>query len=82
MKESDGLDRICPGMWTAEATIFILIAQVLAVFNIEKAGDDCGNVVEPDVEYGTGMIRQASRPILGLSEHPDSDLPSHPSDFF
>jgi hypothetical protein len=49
-------------MWTAEATIFIVIAQVLAVFNIGKATDDCGNVVEPDVVYGTGMIRQASRP--------------------
>jgi hypothetical protein len=37
--------------------LFILIATVLAVFKIEKAVDDDGNIVEPSLEYTSGFLR-------------------------
>jgi hypothetical protein len=49
--------RICPGKFFAAETLFILIATTLAVFKIDKAIDDEGNVVEPLPEYTSGFLR-------------------------
>jgi len=51
--------RICPGKELADASLFISIAMSLAVFNISKAKDASGNVVELQYEYTNGII---SRP--------------------
>lgn len=42
--------RICPGRHLADATIFIVIASLLSVFNIKKRGDTGG----PDMYPFTG----------------------------
>ncbi|KAG8420630.1 hypothetical protein J3459_010888 [Metarhizium acridum] len=51
--------RVCPGRYLVDATLFLTIAQFLAVFDISKALDDEGKEIEPVV---------ASR--LGLIDHP------------
>ncbi|KAJ7155817.1 cytochrome P450 [Mycena filopes] len=48
--------RICPGRHLASASLFITIASILATFNIERATDADGNVVEPTCEYVPGLI--------------------------
>lgn len=59
--------RICPGKELADASIYIAIAQVLAVFNIGKAKDASGNTVEPLYEYTPGVIRCVQLPTFFLS---------------
>ena len=39
--------RICPGLDMGYESMWIIVASVLAVFTIEKARDEHGNVVTP-----------------------------------
>ncbi|KAF4446721.1 hypothetical protein F53441_9654 [Fusarium austroafricanum] len=48
--------RACPGRWIAEQTMFLSIAQTLAVFNIEKALDHDGKDIEVKYEQLPGVI--------------------------
>ncbi|KAF4334154.1 oxidoreductase [Fusarium beomiforme] len=48
--------RACPGRWIAEQTMFLSIAQTLAVFNIEKALDDEGKEIPVVYEQLPGVI--------------------------
>ncbi|KAF5011718.1 hypothetical protein FDECE_2178 [Fusarium decemcellulare] len=48
--------RSCPGQYIAEQTMFLTIAQTLAVFNIEKAVDDEGNEVAVEYQPLPGVI--------------------------
>ena len=43
-------------MYLADSSLFIICAMTLAVFDIRKAVRD-GKVLEPTVEYCTGIIR-------------------------
>ncbi|KAM0293698.1 hypothetical protein HYE67_007906 [Fusarium culmorum] len=53
--------RICPGRLLADESIFIVIARVVAAFDIEKDVDERGNTIEPKVEFTTeGAL---SRPV-------------------
>ncbi|KAK1454817.1 cytochrome P450 [Colletotrichum melonis] len=47
--------RICPGRILADNSIFLNIAQLLAVYNFAKPIVD-GKVVEPEVRFTTGVI--------------------------
>ncbi|KAL5522856.1 hypothetical protein ACEPAG_8874 [Sanghuangporus baumii] len=47
--------RICPGRDFADATVYLTIAQTLAVFDINKAIEN-GKIVEPKVEFTPGTI--------------------------
>lgn len=51
--------RICPGRWVAMDNLWITIASILAVYNIAKATDQHGNVINPIAEFTTGLV---SRP--------------------
>ncbi|CAE6424542.1 unnamed protein product [Rhizoctonia solani] len=42
--------RICPGNHIVDATIFLLVASILATMDISKPRDEQGNEVEPVVE--------------------------------
>ncbi|TFY59478.1 hypothetical protein EVG20_g7775 [Dentipellis fragilis] len=53
--------RICPGLNLADASMFISVAMVLAVFDISKAVEN-GRVVEPVVEY-TGTTISHPKPF-------------------
>ncbi|KAK6980638.1 O-methylsterigmatocystin oxidoreductase [Favolaschia claudopus] len=48
--------RRCPGSHMAASSIFITIASILATYNIEKATDADGSVIEPRHEYVSGLV--------------------------
>ncbi|KAH7311488.1 cytochrome P450 oxidoreductase OrdA-like protein [Stachybotrys elegans] len=48
--------RICPGRFLADGTIFLSIAQMLAVFNITKAVDEKGVPIEPVIKHISGLL--------------------------
>ncbi|KLP14455.1 O-methylsterigmatocystin oxidoreductase [Fusarium fujikuroi] len=48
--------RACPGRWIAEQTLFLSIAQTLAVFEIKKETDGEGNEIEVGYEQLPGVI--------------------------
>ncbi|KAJ7080694.1 cytochrome P450 [Mycena epipterygia] len=48
--------RLCPGRHMATSSIWITVASILATFNIGKAIDDEGHVIEPSYEYVSGLI--------------------------
>ncbi|VDC00556.1 unnamed protein product [Peniophora sp. CBMAI 1063] len=52
--------RICPGMHLVDASIWLLIACMLATFEMRKAKDDAGGNVEPVVEYRNSVFRTPS----------------------
>jgi len=51
--------RICPGRHFVEATLFILVASLLSVFNIEKSSANGG----PDVYSFTGTLISRPNPF-------------------
>ncbi|KAF4592240.1 O-methylsterigmatocystin oxidoreductase [Ophiocordyceps camponoti-floridani] len=48
--------RRCPGMYFAEANLFIIVAQMLAVFTIGKVVGEDGKEVEPEIRTTPGLI--------------------------
>ncbi|KEQ59892.1 putative cytochrome P450 [Aureobasidium melanogenum CBS 110374] len=48
--------RICPGRVLADASLFLVIAQSLAVFSINKTVDKEGKVVEPVHGFMSGTV--------------------------
>ena len=55
--------RICPGRHFADATLFIVVASVLSVFNLEKEPDPEGR---PFVYSYTGSGVKCSTPFISL----------------
>ncbi|EIW81682.1 PAH-inducible cytochrome P450 monooxygenase PC-PAH 3 [Coniophora puteana RWD-64-598 SS2] len=47
--------RICPGRHFARASVWIVIAQILGTFKIEKAKDASGKSIEPAPEWAAGV---------------------------
>jgi hypothetical protein len=50
--------RICPGAHIANSLLWIIVASVLSTFNISKPIDENGVVIEPSVEYHSGIAFQ------------------------
>ncbi|EPS93960.1 hypothetical protein FOMPIDRAFT_1170095 [Fomitopsis schrenkii] len=48
--------RICPGRRFADSSIWLAIANILAVFDIRKERDDGGREIEPVVEFTSGAV--------------------------
>jgi cytochrome P450 len=48
--------RICPGLHLGNSSVFLACAMSLAAFDITKSVDDSGRVVEPVVDYTSGII--------------------------
>ncbi|TFA97527.1 O-methylsterigmatocystin oxidoreductase [Trichoderma ghanense] len=48
--------RICPGRHLADSSLFLNLASLVAVFNIDKAADGKGNVMEPELRFEAGLI--------------------------
>jgi cytochrome P450 len=48
--------RVCPGRVLADSSLYLSIAQSLAVFNICKTIDENGREVEPVVQFLPGII--------------------------
>jgi hypothetical protein len=48
--------RSCPGIHVAESTLFIVIASLLALFNIRPAKDENGNDIIPKIEMKSNAL--------------------------
>ncbi|KAH9049218.1 cytochrome P450 [Lactarius deliciosus] len=48
--------RSCPGMHLADASMFLYMATILAAFDISKAVDDCGHVIEVKADFSSGLV--------------------------
>ncbi|KAJ7871939.1 cytochrome P450 [Mycena leptocephala] len=48
--------RLCPGRHMALSSIWITVVSILATFDITKAVDENGNVIEPSYDYLSGLI--------------------------
>jgi cytochrome P450 len=55
--------RICPGRHMAASTVWITLAQILAVYDIEKSTDKGGRVIEPKMELSSFGITLAVFPF-------------------
>ena len=63
--------RYCPGVGLAEASMFLQITQMLAVFKLERTRDTNGHEIIPPAIWETGTIRfvssQSSQIVLTVS---------------
>ncbi|EUC61288.1 cytochrome P450 family protein [Rhizoctonia solani AG-3 Rhs1AP] len=50
--------RICPGQFLAEASIFLVMANMLATIDISKARDENGREIEPEIVRGPALVCQ------------------------
>ncbi|KXN89936.1 O-methylsterigmatocystin oxidoreductase [Leucoagaricus sp. SymC.cos] len=48
--------RACPGRFIGMDFIWIVVASLLATYNVSKAVDENGQVIEPEVEYTSILI--------------------------
>ncbi|PCH43251.1 cytochrome P450 [Wolfiporia cocos MD-104 SS10] len=48
--------RICPGRQFADASVWLVIASVVATFNIRTAKDIMGNELVPEASYDSGIV--------------------------
>ncbi|KIL66896.1 hypothetical protein M378DRAFT_160436 [Amanita muscaria Koide BX008] len=53
--------RICPGRYMADRVVWLVIANVLATFNISKSHDETGNEIDIDLDAYTDGA--SSRPL-------------------
>jgi len=53
--------RACPGKWFAESNVWLLVANVIAMFDIEKALDNAGNIITPPGDYTAGYVRHPKK---------------------
>ncbi|KAF5321938.1 hypothetical protein D9619_001235 [Psilocybe cf. subviscida] len=47
--------RVCPGRFFAAGTMWITLAHILAVYDVKKAKDADGNVIEPNTNLATSV---------------------------
>ncbi|KAF4610004.1 hypothetical protein D9613_010336 [Agrocybe pediades] len=48
--------RACPGTHIALSLLWLTVASILKTFDISKAIDDDGNVIEPSMEFHAGVV--------------------------
>jgi hypothetical protein len=51
------VERICPGQYLGLASVWIVVATLLAKFNISPAKDEDGKNIMPVTEFTTGITR-------------------------
>ncbi|TEB33315.1 cytochrome P450 [Coprinellus micaceus] len=47
--------RMCPGFHIATAELFLAAASILATFELSKAKDEAGNIIEPSLDVSAGI---------------------------
>jgi hypothetical protein len=51
-------NRICPGQYFANATLFLTVATMLSAFDIRPGKDEQGNIIIPDTKLtGKSLVR-------------------------
>lgn len=51
------MERVCPGQYFGFASVWIVIATILAKFDISPAKDKDGRDIMPKMEFSTGISR-------------------------
>lgn len=59
--------RICPGRYMAFSAVWIALASLLYCFDIKKAVDENGDIIEPTHEYLSGVLVYVLHPGIVLS---------------
>lgn len=54
------VNRRCPGLHLIESSLWIVMTSLIASFDIKKAKDAAGNVIEPEVIFENSVFRYAS----------------------
>ncbi|KAI0946484.1 hypothetical protein AcW1_009934 [Taiwanofungus camphoratus] len=49
--------RRCPGMHLIESSLWIVMASMIATFDISKAVDEHGNMIEPEIVFDNAVFR-------------------------
>ncbi|THU85430.1 cytochrome P450, partial [Dendrothele bispora CBS 962.96] len=50
--------RVCPGRYLAETGLWLAIATILTTLSIQKAKDENGKEIEPEIKFADGMVSQ------------------------
>ncbi|KAJ7495387.1 cytochrome P450 [Mycena latifolia] len=48
--------RVCPGRHLATSSVWITVVSILATFDIQKAVDEVGSIIEPTYEFTPSLI--------------------------
>jgi len=51
------VERVCPGQYLGFASVWIVVATILAKFNISPVKDKDGKDIMPKLEFSTGITR-------------------------
>jgi hypothetical protein len=49
------VERVCPGQYLGFASVWIVVATILAKFNISPAPDKDGKDIIPEIEFTIGI---------------------------
>ncbi|KAJ7076205.1 hypothetical protein B0H15DRAFT_893540, partial [Mycena belliarum] len=61
--QSDYCNRACPGRHLAVSSVWTTAVAILATFNINKAVDETGRVIEPTGEYDADALISTPLPF-------------------
>jgi hypothetical protein len=61
------VERVCPGQYLGFASVWIVVATILAKFNISPAKDKDGKDIMPKMEFSTGITRYDLKLLRGYS---------------
>ncbi|ETW78665.1 hypothetical protein HETIRDRAFT_419909 [Heterobasidion irregulare TC 32-1] len=64
--------RRCPGSHLGEASVWFLIASMLATLDIKKPVDEKGNVIEPHVEFDNSIFRTPTEFKVSVTPRPQA----------
>jgi hypothetical protein len=70
--------RRCPGSHLIESSAWLLIVSMIAVFDMSKAVDEQGNIIEPEVQFNDSVFRFVASPIACNVNLTSTDQDSNP----
>ncbi|KAF8970085.1 cytochrome P450 [Flammula alnicola] len=62
--------RICPGRFMAASSVWIMLTSMLAVYDISKAIDKDGNIIEPSHDFTSSILQCVPNVILDVGCKP------------
>jgi len=66
--------RRCPGAYLVESSVWLMLATMLAMLDIEKPRDKNGRDMEPDVKFENSVFRTSTRFAVLLRPRSDAVL--------
>ncbi|KAI0001193.1 cytochrome P450 [Russula vinacea] len=66
--------RRCPGAHLVDSSVWLMLATMLAMLDIEKPRDKNGKIIEPDVKFENSVFRTSTRFAVILRPRSDAVL--------